>query len=276
MKRKAIYLLLLSMLIVSLFAIYGCSRQDKEVIMGDYELMRNYDDSNYLDSYYISHYSGTDENVTLPTTAPDGLPITVVGKWAFTGNTHIKSVTIPDSYESIGANAFYNCSALESVHIGSGVSDISSYEVFAVCNQLNTIIVSKQNSVYYSVDNCIVSSTDQMLVLGCKTSVIPEGIKKIGTCAFSNIDALESIQIPDSVTEIGEWAFYSCSGLKEIWLGTNIDVVGEFAFMDCADLTVYCEDDAKPVGWSDLWNKASDTAENQYPIPTVVWGATKQ
>ena len=54
------------------------------------------------------------------------------------------------------------------------------------------------------------------LVLGCKTTVIPESIVVIGDAAFSGVEALQTITIPASVTIIGREAFKGCSNLAEI------------------------------------------------------------
>lgn len=54
------------------------------------------------------------------------------------------------------------------------------------------------------------------LVLGCKTTVIPESVVVIGDAAFSGVEALQTITIPASVTIIGREAFKGCSNLAEI------------------------------------------------------------
>ncbi len=48
------------------------------------------------------------------------------------------SFTIPDSVQSIGDSAFYDCDSLQSVTIGNGVQNIGSY-VFSYCTALRSI-----------------------------------------------------------------------------------------------------------------------------------------
>ncbi len=65
----------------------------------------------------------------------------------------------------------------------------------------------------------------------CITSVvIPEGITKIGSCAFSGCSGLSSIVIPDSVTTIGDEAFFGCNKIENLTIGKNLKRVGNMAF----------------------------------------------
>ncbi len=71
--------------------------------------------------------------------------------------------------------------------------------------------------------------------------IIPDGIKKIGNCAFKYCNSLKEITIPDSVKEIGEHAFYGCTFLKEITISNSVKEIGNFAFFHCTilkDVTV--------------------------------------
>ena len=46
--------------------------------------------------------------------------------------------------------------------------------------------------------------------------VIPDGITKIGLCAFWGCTSLQSVTIPDSVMVIGTCAFKGCTSLKTV------------------------------------------------------------
>ena len=67
--------------------------------------------------------------------------------------------------------------------------------------------------------------------------IFPEGIKKIGTRAFANLDCLRSIQLPNSILEIGEAAFQACSSLKNLEIPESVIRVGDRAFDYCSSLT---------------------------------------
>lgn len=51
--------------------------------------------------------------------------------------------------------------------------------------------------------------------------VLAEGIREIGTRAFTNCEGLETIEIPASVTAIGDRAFAGCTSLKEISISAS-------------------------------------------------------
>ena len=74
------------------------------------------------------------------------------------------------------------------------------------------------------------------LILGCKTSVIPDSVTSIGERAFSGCSSLQSIEIPNSVTSIGESAFSGCSGLRSIEIPNSVTSIGSGAFYGCSGL----------------------------------------
>ena len=87
----------------------------------------------------------------------------------------VTNVVIPESVESIGDYAFYNCIGLESVAIGNSVKGIGDY-AFYYCNSLNSV-------------------------------TIPNSVETIGRCAFYGCSSLTSVSIPESVKSIGSGAF---------------------------------------------------------------------
>ena len=95
--------------------------------------------------------------------------------------------------------------------------------------------------------------------------VIPNSVTKIGSSAFSWCDSLESIVIPNSVTTIGYYAFSYCSSLKSVVIPNSVTKIESSAFYWCDFLTIYCEAESKPEGWSSSWN---------YEDRPVVWGFT--
>ena len=66
------------------------------------------------------------------------LPVTMIGNGAFSNNTALKSVIVPEGVITIGRSAFQNCTELETVTLASSVDELVSY-AFAGCTHLTTI-----------------------------------------------------------------------------------------------------------------------------------------
>ncbi|MBR0414421.1 MAG: leucine-rich repeat protein [Clostridia bacterium] len=170
-------------------------------------------------------------SVELPNT------LTSIGESAFNYCKELESVTIPDSVTGIGYCAFLNCYALSELSIGSGVTSIGDM-AFAYCRGLASIQVAAGNSTFDSRGNCnaIIRKSGDVLIQGCKNTVIPEDVQTIGNYAFANMSALESITIPESVTAIQMSAFFYCSNLKSIAIPNAVQTIGDRVFMNCSNL----------------------------------------
>ena len=74
----------------------------------------------------ITHYTGSDLNVVIPSTIPAGTPrvptpVTAIGSGAFMNCASITSVTIPNGIISIEHNAFSGCTSLTAITIPGSV-----------------------------------------------------------------------------------------------------------------------------------------------------------
>ena len=121
-----------------------------------------------------------------------------------------------------------------------GESVASTYgNLFSVCENLTSIIVDPDNSVYHSDGNCLIQTAEKVLALGCKTSVVPVdgSVTSIGNSAFDGCTGLTRITIPDSVTSIESWAFDGCTGLTGITIPDSVTEIGWYAFRGCTGLT---------------------------------------
>ena len=153
-----------------------------------------------------------------------------------------KNTIIPNSVTSIGDCAFDNCNSLTSIIIPNSVTSFGhsgSPNPFEYCNNLAKIIVQPGNPKYDSRDNCnaIIETATNTLIVGCKNTIIPNSVTKIGDCAFNNCSSLASITIPNSVTSIGDWAFGGCNSLTSITIPNSVTSIKWCTFSDCSSLT---------------------------------------
>lgn len=136
---------------------------------------------------------------------------------------------IPDSVERISEGAF--CAvAIKSLYIGPNIMhiDYNFAEIFG----LESIIVSEQNKLYDSRENCnaIIETATNTLVKGCITTKIPQSVKRLGISSFSTIEELESFSIPNNIEYVDGYAFCNCTGLKYIEIPASIKKIDARAF----------------------------------------------
>ena len=161
-----------------------------------------------------------------------------IGDRAFLGCSVLTTVIIPNSVTSIGSSAFQGCRGLTSVTIPNSVNSIGD-NAFSGCSGFTSIIVENGNAQYDSRNNCsaIIETSSNTLIVGCKNTIIPNGVTSIGSSAFFSCSGLTSITIPNGLTSIGNSAFQSCSGLTSVTIPNSVTSIGNSAFQSCSGLT---------------------------------------
>ena len=138
-------------------------------------------------------YIGSETVITIPATVSlkgTECAVTGIGSQAFSGNTNIASITIPETVTQIETGAFDNCSAFLNYEGNAGQTTIT-YE-----------------GVVFSSDTTVLISVDAPLT-GSYT--IPSTVTRV--CSFAGCTGLTSIVIPESVETVDNDAFDGCSAL---------------------------------------------------------------
>ncbi len=153
-------------------------------------------------------------------------------------SSQITSFVFGDSVKFIPSYLCANMSALTSIIIPNGVDSIGK-AVFGNCKELSSIVVDENNSKYDSRDNCnaIIETETNIIIAGCKTTVIPTSIATIGDYAFYNSLWLTSLVIPNTITTIGNYAFEDCTNLTSITIPNSVTTIGNYSFQDCVGIT---------------------------------------
>ncbi|MBR6466443.1 MAG: leucine-rich repeat protein [Bacteroidales bacterium] len=93
------------------------------------------------------------------------------------------------------------------VFIPKDVTEIEPYDFKGF--PIESIEADPKNPVYCAKGNCLLSKDGKRVIIGCKNSVIPEGVTEIGYDAFAGCKELESINVPEDV-KIWHGAFDGC------------------------------------------------------------------
>lgn len=166
----------------------------------------------------------------------NGKPVLAIGESAFYECDYIKSVTIPDTVETIGELAFSNCINLESVVLGKNVKALQGF-AFYQCYALSQINFP---SSVETIGECAFSECASL-----KNADLNEGLKIIGDCAFGGCTSLEKFIMPNSVEQLG-WGVLTFSGgagfgagasgenkIAQVVISDKITQIPQYAFSGC-------------------------------------------
>ncbi|MCR5608444.1 MAG: leucine-rich repeat protein [Lachnospiraceae bacterium] len=198
-----------------------------------------------LKSISYASFSGTDiSEIIFPTS------IETIGNNAFSNCSKLKSIVLPEGITSIGSSAFY-ASAIESIKLPSTLTQIQE-EAFENCKNLKTIeipdsvtsIGTRAFEYCYALESVKLSANINSISEGCfynctalKKITIPAGVTSIDRYAFYGCNNLKEVVLPNTLTGIRYEAFYECYALEKIDLPESLTYIDNYAFISCKTLT---------------------------------------
>ena len=194
-----------------LFGVASCSEteQNSEILT---KVVFTYDASNlyaYVDGVK-SGYEDVYTDLVIPDTViKDGTSYTVVGvnSKAFSSNSDLKSIVLPDTVTTIEQEAFARCTGLRYIDMGNGVTSAGTF-TFDKCTALVNVTIPSS-----------LKSLSKGMFRNCTNLVginLPNGVTSIPYQAFMGDTALDYISA-NKITTIEESAFESCSNLDYIF-----------------------------------------------------------
>ena len=222
-------------------------------------------------SVTITGYTGNATTLNIPERI-QSLPVTAIGRNAFSSYDSLTSVTIPSSVTSIGDYAFH-ASGLTSITVDNRNPSYASIDGVLFDKNIQTLFTYPRykNQSTYVIPSSVTSIVNAAFA-GCSslTSItIPSSVTSIGDSAFLDCDSLTNVTIPSSVTSIGGYAFVGCSSLTNVAISSSVTTIGEQAFRDCESLTnVTISSSVTSIGDSVFWgcsSLTSITVDNRNP-----------
>ena len=174
--------------------------------------------------------------------------IKIIKSGAFKSCENLEKIHLNQGLAEIEASAFYDCKNLRSIYIPSSITKIGNY-VLQYCSNLESITVEEGNPIYDSREgsNALIKTSDNLLLWGCKNTIIPTSINGIGGYAFQNCTDLTAIDLPN-VRTIGGYAFEGCTGLTSVVFGDSLKAIGNYAFKGCTSITTLTIPEKTKIG----------------------------
>ena len=153
---------------------------------------------------------------------------TSIGDMSFENCTKLSSIVLPNTLVELGTYVFSGCTLLNNIKMPSNPIEITNTFIYG--SGYYNDAKNWENGILY-VDNYLITTNNDLLnqesinvkegtiVIAInaftnngknlKSIVLPEGLKIIGSSAFSSLNSLSQINIPSSVISIGNNAFGS-------------------------------------------------------------------
>jgi hypothetical protein len=159
--------------------------------------------------------------------------LSTIGNGAFSNCVALEAINLPASLQHIGDRAFGNCKSLPGLSIPATLGRcFVGHEAFLYCDSIREVLFSgtKEVGCNFLFEDCPSVSR------GLRSVVIPEGVVRLDSKAFSNCSSLTTVTLPTSLRIIGNDAFSGCSSLRTVNLPNALHTIGSNSFSGCESL----------------------------------------
>jgi len=143
-----------------------------------------------------------------------GLPVKEIGDAAFSMNTVVEKVIIPDSIEKIGTMAFNQCTALDIDGLSPNLARLG-YFAFNQTKARNNPAFNVNKM--FIIDDWLVTVDDDV-----ENIEIPPYIKGVADYAFNFCGKLKKIILPEGLKYLGMNAFAFALDLDEVYIPRGV------------------------------------------------------
>lgn len=179
----------------------------------------------------------------------DSYKVIAIADKAFKDCVHLKKVYLPASLESIGVNAFENCTDLSTIELAVGNLKTIGREAFKNSGIEQIIIPEGITEIpwiaFYGCKNLkVISLPSTLKIIGCsafaeckslRTISLPSGVKDLMPNCFGG-SGIEYMELPAKIVNITDGCFSRCESLKDVKLSPNIHTIESGAFLGCTSL----------------------------------------
>ncbi len=177
-------------------------------------------------------------------------PVSAVGDFTMNTDEYVEKIYIGKDVKHIEETSFFNCKELRAIEVDEANAYYASADGVLYTKDMKTLLV-------YPLKKDAVETTDETEEVKREVSfTVPEGVERIGSCAFYKNEVLTEINLPSTLREIGDMAFFKCQNIALPTLPDGLEKIGTDAFSYChgMEYVMYIPASVKEIGGFAFYN----------------------